>query len=158
MKKNVINILSATTGVFFCLISVQTHAQENFNMDTLYIKGSNDGISSDDLGQLYYTMIFKSKDSISTTDAYKFIIPNQIGFENYSSLKQCKKKVSPKTYKTTNELRLWDRWRLHQYLSYKTTIYLITQPAGNEPKENEILDAYKIVYNGTQKNLELLKF
>lgn len=75
------------------------HAQENFNMDTLFIKGSNNGITSDELGQLYYTMIFKSKDSISTTDAYKFIIPNQIGFENYSSLIQCKKKVSTKTYK-----------------------------------------------------------
>ena len=132
---------------------------QDFEQKQLYILDEEPIIKDDEEGRINYYIILKSIDSIFINDAYIFNIPNRIGFDDFSTLKDIKKEINLDTvvYVKKNKLKSMEPWVLHNYLSTNKIIYLITKNNTKQSKE-PIFYEYKIIYNGTLKDLEFIQF
>ena len=130
--------------------------------DTLKILDENAIITSDINGKLYYLFKIESKNSDFQWDSYKFIIPNQKGFDEYYSVHEMKEKIYIDSRNTTAVKDLskeMTNWEIHNFLSKKRKIYLITKQKTKRSrnKMNSIIYySYPLNYQGTQKNIEVL--
>jgi len=129
--------------------------------DTLRIFDKKARIVSDEDGKLFYYLSIKSENPDFEFDTYKFIIPNQIGFDEYENVNKLKRKVSIDSLEISEpkELSKISNCELHNNLSKKSMIYLIYETElknysnGKKYMENFI---YPIIYQGTEKNIQIL--
>ena len=124
---------------------------QNLNTEPLYIYDKYSDIQQDENGRLNYLISIKSRNILFNSDGYKFIIPNQKGFEEFYDIKELGQKVTldTLTYSKIGELQKFDPCDLHNFLSEKKEIFLVTIT-------HKSLKCYRIIYKGTEKNLEIL--
>ncbi|QTE21308.1 hypothetical protein [Polaribacter cellanae] len=121
----------------------------------LYLRDYNPIINSDELGNLYYIFSIKSIDKTFNNDAYKFIVPNKIGFDKFKKLEEVENKIAIDTlsnFINVTHLKKYNPCELHKNLSIRRTIFLVYK---NKYSENVFIP---LIYEGTQKNIEVLKF
>ena len=129
--------------------------------DTLKILDENAIITSDINGKLYYLFKVESKNPDFQWDSYKFLIPNQKGFDEYYSLHEMKEEIY---IDSINSIAIKDltkemtNWEIHNFLSKKRKIYLINKKTkrSNNKVNSTIYYSYPLFYQGTQKNIEVL--
>ncbi|MCP9201480.1 hypothetical protein MKO06_16340 [Gramella sp. GC03-9] len=144
-----------TFSVLFILISGNMAAQTNNDTEKALTIYDVDGfVNSDENGLFHYIISLKSKDSLFTSDGYKFIIDNRLGFDKYADLKGIGEEVSLDSvkYLDISELSKFTNCELHNFLSLQTKIFVIFKP-----KDKAQFYKYPIIYTGTQKNIEMLK-
>tara|TARA_R100000789_G_C2944219_1_gene133032 strand:+ start:131 stop:601 length:471 start_codon:yes stop_codon:yes gene_type:complete len=130
--------------------------------DTLRILDDNAIITSDINGKLYYLFKIKSKNPDFQWDSYKFIIPNQKGFDEYYSVHEMQEEVDIDSInsKAIKDLsKEMTNWEIHNFLSKKRKIYLINNKKPNRVNNklnSKIYYSYPLIYQGTQKNIEVL--
>lgn len=124
---------------------------QDFSAGTLNLLDEKAPISHDPNGSIHYLISLKSSNSTFQSDGYKFIIPNQKGFEEFYELKELGVVVSLDTinYKKVEELATIPPCDLHEFFSEKKEIFLLS-------KNNDIIKRYRIIYKGTEKNIEML--
>lgn len=125
----------------------------------LVIYDENGFVNSDELGLFHYLISVKSKDSLFKRDGYKFVINNQTGFEKYADLEEIGEEVSLATleYIEISDLANLTNCELHNYLSRQKKIYVIFNDNKNSFGGIDSYRKYPVIYEGTQKNLEMLK-
>jgi len=146
----------------FILIIITTTFNSLFAQnDTLRIFDQKAKIISDEDGKLFYYLSIKSENPDFEYDTYKFIIPNQIGFDEYENVNKIKRKVRIDSMDISEpkELSKMSNCELHNNLSKKSKIYLVDEKEfknysnGEKYMENFI---YPLIYQGTEKNIQIL--
>lgn len=134
----------------FLLLFHNSYGQNNDEI--FYILDKTAYISSGPKGKLYYLISIKSENGRFSSDGYKFIIPNQVGFDEYKGIKKVRKKISLDSiqFVRKKELEKYTPCDLHLLLSTKKNIFLIRNL-------NSVFFCYRIIYHGTQKNIEVLQ-
>lgn len=136
-----------TIIILWAFFSFSISSAQNTNLKTIYIVDNKAIINPDIEGLFHYLISIKSKDDRFNYDAYKFIIPNRVGYNSYKNLKKIEKIIPEKEIKKIelNTLKKMKPYKLHEFLSLQDKIFLICKNK-----------AYNIIYKGTQKNLETL--
>ena len=121
--------------------------------DIQYIYDEDPLINSDETGQLHYLIYVKSEDVQFDSDSYKFIVPNRTGFELHQNLDEMEEEIDIDSidHTTMGELTAMGPCELHQKLSLSPKKYLVY-------KKNGTFVRIPIIYKGTEKNMEMLKF
>ncbi len=151
--KNVINmkyLLIIITSL--CIISTTLGQNEK---STLYLNDYSPIINSDEFGNLYYVLSITSIDKTFDNDAYKFIIPNKIGFNKFNKLEKIENKIAIDTISNLINviyLKKIKPCELHENLSIRKNLFLVYK---NKYSENVYVP---LIYEGTQKNIEMLQF
>ena len=120
----------------------------------LYLKDNNPIINADENGCLHYLISIKSLNKDFNSDAYKFIIPNRVNFDKFKNLKDLENNIHLDSIHNIVNLKNLEKdepCEIHNKLSIQKKIYLVY-------KTNNKYVYIPIVYKGTQKNIESMKF
>lgn len=141
------------------LLAINLFSQ-NIDDSELYILDADAIINSDIVGRLYYRIILKSPDKRFMNDCYKFIIPNQVGFEEYRPIKDFKDEILLDTvrYIELEKMEKMGRWEIHNYFSSKKKIFLITNKTPDKNEEEQRYSLFVLGYTGTEKNQGILRY
>ncbi len=123
--------------------------------ETLYILDNKRIINSDEHRQLHYLFSIKSKNKKFNNDAYLFTIPNQVSFDNFKDIEDLEKEVKLDTIQNVVDLRKLGKKKpcdLHDFLSLKN-IFLVYKK-----RSMSRMVCLPLIYEGTQKNAEMMKF
>jgi len=115
-----------STIILCCAFQIQLNGQ--ITQRSIVIYDIEAIINADYDGGLHYLFNIKSKEKKSGSDAYKFILKNRNGFE-YKKLTDIGKNVDLDTleYSTISDLSKIENCELHELLSKKQEIFLVTK-------------------------------